>query len=419
VNVAEASAPAGACPWRHRQSTHDVGVALAVGLVQLSLTLLAVHHRAQPARRPLDTLGVALLLAGPAALAVRRRFPVIVLEVAFVSTLAYVVIGYRLGPIWLGLIVAYVNAARRGPKWAAWGTLALGWVSFLWLAHWLGRDRAPSGQEALGLAAWLLVLATMTEFIKVRRERAQEAWRVRREEAERRASEERLQIAQELHDVLAHNISLISVQAGVGLHLIDEHPDQARAALTAIKEASKEALGELRSVLDVLRRDGDAAPLVPAPRLAADLDGLVARAASAGVAVRVEITGDERPLPPGVDRAAFRIAQEALTNVARHASGAAATVLVDYGDDAITVQVDDDGGASRNGPGTGPGSGSGGGSGSGSGGGSGRGLTGMRERAAALGGRLDAGPRPGGGFRVRAWLPLSSWTPLAPGGGQR
>ena len=94
-------------------------------------------------------------------------------------------------------------------------------------------------------------------------------------------------------------------------------------------------------------------------------------------------------------------------------------MLVDYGDDAITVQVDDDGGASRNGPGTGPGTGSGGGSGSGSGGGSGRGLTGMRERAAALGGRLDAGPRPGGGFRVRAWLPLSSWTPLAPGGGQR
>ena len=371
MNLAEASAPAGAC-FRRRWSSHDVGVAVAVGFVQLTLTLLAVHHRAQPSRRPLDALGVALLLAGPAALAVRRRFPVTVLEVAFVSTLAYVVIGYRLGPIWLGLIVAFVNAARRGPRWAAWATLAVGWVSFLNLAHWLGRDRAPSGQEALGLAAWLLLLATVTEVVKVRRERAQEAWRVRQEEAERRASEERLQIAQELHDVLAHNISLISVQAGVGLHLIDEHPDQARAALAAIKEASREALGELRSVLDVLRRDGDAAPLVPAPRLAADLDGLVARAASAGVSVRVEVTGEERPLPPGVDRAAFRIAQEALTNVARHAPGAAATVVVGYGDDALVVQVDDNGGAGHS-PGPATGSGFGPGSGSGFGPGSGPG----------------------------------------------
>lgn len=372
-----------------RWSRRDVGLAVVVGFVQVMATALAAHHRPQPGRRPLDGLGVVLLLAGPAALALRRRFPVAVLEVAFLTTLAYVVIGYRLGPIWLGLIVAYVNAAWRGRRWAAWGTLAVGWAAFLWLPHWFGRDRAPIGQEVLGLAAWLLVLAAVAEVVKARRERAQEAFRVRREETERRASEERLQIAQELHDVLAHNISLISVQAGVGLHLIDEHPDQARAALAAIKEASKEALGELRSVLDVLRREGDAAPLVPAPRLAADFDGLVAKAASAGVTVRVEVTGPERPLPPGVDRAAFRIAQEALTNVARHAGGARATVLIDYGEDALTLQVDDDG----------PG-------GASSSDGSGRGLTGMRERAAALGGRLDAGSRPGGGFRVRAWLPL-------------
>jgi len=372
-----------------RWSRRDVGVAVVVGFVQVVGTALAAHHRPQPGRRPLDALGVVLLLVGPVALAVRRRYPVAVLEAAFLTTLAYVVVGFRLGPIWLGLIVAYVNAAWRGRRWAAWATLAVGWAGFLWLPHWFGRDRAPVGQEVLGLAAWLLVLAAVAEVVKVRRERAQEAFRVRREEAERRAGEERLQIAQELHDVLAHNISLISVQAGVGLHLIDEHPDQARAALAAIKEASKEALGELRSVLDVLRREGDAAPLVPAPRLAADLDGLVARAASAGVAVRVEVTGSERPLPPGVDRAAFRIAQEALTNVARHAGGARATVLIEYGVDAVTLQVDDDG----------PG-------GATSSDGSGRGLTGMRERAVALGGRLDAGPRPGGGFRVRAWLPL-------------
>src|SRR5205823_13170387 len=145
-------------------------------------------HRAQPGRRPIDALGVALLLAGPVALVARRRFPVAVLEIAFASTLAYVVIGYRLGPIWLGLIVAFVNAARRGPRWAAWGTLAVGWVAFLNLAHWLGRDRAPNGHEILALAAWLLVLATMTEFVKVRRERFMEAARVRRGGAEPQAS---------------------------------------------------------------------------------------------------------------------------------------------------------------------------------------------------------------------------------------
>src|SRR3989442_9728536 len=194
-----------------------------------------------------------------------------------------------------------------GRRCAAWFTIGLGWASFLWLGHLLGRDRAPTGAEMLGLGAWLLVLATMTEVVKGRRERAEEAERVRREEAERRAGEERLQIAQELHDVLAHNISLISVQAGVGLHLLDDQPEQARAALTAIRDASKEALGELRSVLDVLRRDGEAAPRVPAPGLTADLDGLVARAAAAGVVVEVDVTGERRPLPPGVDRAAFRI----------------------------------------------------------------------------------------------------------------
>jgi signal transduction histidine kinase len=368
-------------------------VAVAVGTVQVVFTTLASRH--QPDRYGLDALAVALLLAGPAALVFRRRYPVAVLAVVFASTLAYEVIGYAMGPIFLGLIVAFVSAIREGRRWVAWSSLGLGWVSFLWLGHLLGREQAPTLGEMLGLAAWLLVLATTTEVATSRRERAEEVERTRREEAERRAGEERLQIAQELHDVLAHNISLISVQAGVGLHLLDEQPEQARAALSAIKDASREALGELRSVLDVLRRDGEAAPLVPAPGLRADLDGLVAKAAGAGVDVRVDVAGDRRALPAAVDRAAYRIAQEALTNVARHAGGATATVRVDYGDDALILQVDDEG------PGVPHGL-----TGSGSSGSSGKGITGMRERAAALGGRLDAGPRPGGGFRVRAWLPL-------------
>jgi signal transduction histidine kinase len=256
-----------------------------------------------------------------------------------------------------------------------------------------------------GLAAWLLVMAATAEVVATRRAQAAEAERMHREEAARRASEERLQIAQELHDVLAHNISLISVQAGVGLHLLDERPEQARAALAAIKDASREALGELRSVLDVLRRDDDAAPRVPAPALTTDLTTLVTRANTAGVEVGVETTGERRPLAPGVDRAAFRIAQEALTNVTRHAGGAHARVLVAYHDEALTLEIVDDGGAAT--AGAHGGAANGGGTA-----GTGNGITGMRERATALGGSLDAGYRPGGGFFVRARLPLHPEDPV-------
>jgi signal transduction histidine kinase len=213
----------------------------------------------------------------------------------------------------------------------------------------------------------------------------------------RRAGEERLRIARELHDVLAHNISLINVQAGVALHLMEEQPEQARTALTAIKAASKDALGELRSVLDVLRHVDEGAPRAPTAGLA-DLDRLVSGATAAGIDVRVVTSGTPRPLPPSVDLAAFRIVQEALTNVTRHAGQATATVSLTYGEEGLTVSVEDDGrGVNGAGAGTGPerprerGGGNG--------------IRGMKERASALGGDVEAGPRPGGGFRVTASLP--------------
>jgi signal transduction histidine kinase len=207
--------------------------------------------------------------------------------------------------------------------------------------------------------------------------------------------------------VLAHNISLINVQAGVALHLMEDQPEQARTALTAIKAASKDALGELRSVLDVLRQVDEGPPRSPTAGLD-DLDRLVSGAAAAGIDVRVVTEGTPRALPPSVDLAAFRIVQEALTNITRHAGQAGpggrsnwqspgarpvttATISLTYGDADLTVQVDDDG--------RGPVSWSNGSSG-------GNGIPGMRERAAALGGRLDAGPKPGGGFRVSARLPV-------------
>ncbi|MDQ3947486.1 MAG: sensor histidine kinase, partial [Actinomycetota bacterium] len=233
------------------------------------------------------------------------------------------------------------------------------------------------------------VVLALAEVARVRSERAAEAEHARAEQVRRRASEERLQIARELHDVLAHNISLINVQAGVALHLIDERPEQARTALAAIKEASGEALREVRSVLGMLRQVDEAAPRDPAPSLAR-IDSLVSRAEAAGLAVRVQAEGEPRPLPAGLDLAAFRIVQEALTNVARHAGATSATVRVGYGPDALTVEVDDDGR----------------GVGSPSTVGTGSGIAGMRERAAALGGQFQAGPRPGGGFRVQARFPL-------------
>ncbi|OMI36168.1 sensor histidine kinase, partial [Streptomyces sparsogenes] len=219
--------------------------------------------------------------------------------------------------------------------------------------------------------------------------------RAEREAAERRrADEERLRIARELHDVLAHSISVINVQAGVGLALLDQDPEQARTALTTIKAAGKEALGEVRQVLDTLRAPG-AAPRSPAPGLDR-LAELTGQARDAGLAVTVETEGVRTALPPGADLAAFRIVQEALTNVVRHSGSRTARVLLRYAPGALELRVDDDGPATADGMTRGMTGGNG--------------LAGMRERAAALGGTVAAGPRPDGGFRVHARLPLAAAT---------
>jgi len=264
-----------------------------------------------------------------------------------------------------------------------------GFLLFPWLDRLLRDRSAPSLGALVALAAWLLVLLGAAEFIRIRRERAAEALRVHEEEARARAIEERLRIARELHDALGHHLSLISVQAGVALHVNEELPEPVRGSLTAIKQSSGEALTELRSVLEILRQEGERAPRMPTSSLDR-IDDLVTQAAAAGIEVRTETDGNVQTLPFGVDVAAFRIVQEALTNVARHAGQASATVRLGYGNDALTVEIDDDGNgiSTASTPGTG------------------KGVVGMRERAAALGGDLEAGPKPGGGFRVRARLPL-------------
>jgi signal transduction histidine kinase len=363
--------------------------ALAAGLAAVVTvgTYFASQH--QPTRRPFDAGTIALIVVAAGALARRRRHPVAVVAVVFAATLLYFVLGYANGPIWLTLIVAYFTAAVRGHRPAAVITAAAGFGLFPWLDYLLRNGPAPSPAGMAAVAAWLLVLLGAAEAVRVRRERAAETVRTREEEALRRASEERLRIARELHDALGHHLSLINVQSGVALHLHEELPAQARSSLAAIKQASKEALGELRSVLGILRQEGEPAPRSPTSTLAR-LDGLVAQAGAAGLQVRTQTDGEVRPLPFGVDVAAFRIVQEALTNVTRHAGPVTATVRVCYGARDLTVEVDDDGHG-----GTGH-----------DGAGGGKGIVGMRERAVALGGELQAGPRPGGGFRVRARLPL-------------
>jgi signal transduction histidine kinase len=362
---------------------------LAAGLAALITvgTYFASQH--QPTRRPFDAGTVALIVVAAGALALRRRFPVAVLAAVFATVLAYSAVGYAEGPLWLALCVAYLTAAVRGHRVAAVAAAVAGLAVFPWLDAVLRHRPGPSLVGVAGLAAWLLVLLGAAEAVRIRWERAAEAARIQEEEARRRASEERLRIARELHDALGHHLSLISVQSGVALHLNEQLPEQARSSLAAIKQASKEALGELRSVLDVLRQEDEPAPRTPTSTLAR-LDELVSQAAAAGLEVRTEVDGDVRSLPFGVDVAAFRIVQEALTNVARHAGPATATVRVAYGERDLTVEVDDDG---RGHP-------------AGNGDGSGKGIVGMRERVATLGGDLEAGPRPGGGFRVRARLPL-------------
>ena len=371
---------------------HRLLLPIAVGAVQIVGTHFAGLR--QPERLDLDALGVLLLALGPAALALRRRYPVPVLGFVLATTLGYLLLDYPKGPIFLALIVAFVTTVMSGHRIAALVSLLVGYSSFLWLPYLTGAEPAPDWVPALGLAAWLLVLLAGAEMARSRRERAIELAHSRAEEAGHRAREERLRIARELHDVLAHNISLINVQAGVALHLMDDQPEQARTSLTAIKKASNEALGELRSVLDILREGQEAPPRSPTFGLSR-LDDLVAKTEAAGLRVTNRVQGAVRPLPPKLDLAAFRIVQEALTNATRYAGQAHITIEVDYGEHDLIVNIEDDGLGTPEKTTSG----------------SGKGISGMRERAVALDGELEAGPRSGGGFRVRARLPLHDRVP--------
>jgi signal transduction histidine kinase len=382
--------------WQASHWRADVAIALIVGVIEIVGTHFVGQN--QPDHRGLDVVAVALLAAGAAALAFRRRYPGWVLIFTLGIILLYLLLDYPKGPIFLTMYIAFYTAVLQGRRLLAWAVLAAEFVMFPWLPYLLGIEPVPTPTGIFGLAGWLLVLATVSELAHIRQQRSM---RIREEEARRHADEERLRIARELHDVLGHNISLISVQAGVALHLMDKRPEQARVALSVIRDASKEALRELRSVLDVLRQVHEEPPRSPSPGLA-NLGDLVSRASEAGLQVHTEISGDLKGLPASVDLTAFRIIQEALTNIMRHSDQISSSVHVTCNEQELTLRIDNEAGseAARDGIGRG------------------QGILGMKERAMALGGVVEAGLRPDGGFRVLARLPLDGSPLTTPGAGE-
>jgi signal transduction histidine kinase len=280
------------------------------------------------------------------------------------------------------------------------------------------RDVTGSAFVPVGLAN---VIAWMTGWSV--RQRRRYAVTLQHQAASSAVAEERLRIARELHDVVAHSMSVIAVQAGYGQYVIDSSPDGARHALGAIQATSRDALEEMRRMLGVLRQPdvadatgaavpppGRAAPDEPAPGLAS-LERLVARTGGAGVGVTLDVLGEPRLVPAGVDLSAYRIIQEALTNVVKHAgTTAGAAVIVSYTDAQLVIQVSDDGGRAGGSAPGGPGGHAAAGIAAG---GTGHGIIGMRERVALCGGTFSAGPLPGGGFQVTATLPLPAAGTLA------
>ncbi|MEU6365539.1 histidine kinase [Streptomyces sp. NPDC046931] len=372
-------------------------------------------------------LSLTLMVLGAAALVLRRRSPLTVLAVTGALSLVELLTADPRAPVAMSAVVALYTVAATTDRPTTW-RVGLLTMTVLTGAAMLSGPLPWYTQENLGLFAWTGMAAAAGDAVRSRRafvhairERAERAERTREEEARRRVAEERLRIARDLHDVVAHHIALVNVQAGVAAHVMDKRPDQAKEALAHVREASRSALNELRATVGLLRQSGDPeAPTEPAPGLAR-LDELADTFRNAGLPVEVARADHGTTLPAAVDLVAYRVIQEALTNVQKHAGRTAKaevsvvrvgprveiTVLDDgagedawhEGDDGYTGRGQD---ARHDGRGGHPGRG-------------GHGLLGMRERVTALGGALTTGPRYGGGFRVHAILPLKTHTTTAAG----
>lgn len=374
----------------------DAGVTAAVALA-LVLTISVASE--EDATRSPDAIAYLLGLTVAALLLARRRWPMGVLIGSVGALFVYYSLDYPAFSPAVPLAAATYYASITGHIRSAAALLAgviLSGVAW----QTLGEDTSLAsviGLNTLADAALLAAVLLLGEAVRTRRAwaaevrlRLQRAEQDRERETARRVAEERLRIAHELHDVLAHTVAGLNVQAGVAADAIDDAPEQAKTSLRTIREQSRAAVAELRATVGLLRGDTADTPRTPAPGLA-QFDALVQTVSDAGVQVDVSLAGTARPLPGAIDLTVYRIVQESLTNVVRHAHASIARVLIRYEPDRIVVEVDDDG----NGPAAA------------ANGGGGYGLVGMRERATAVGGVLEAGPRTGGGFRVHAELPTA------------
>ncbi|MYR56505.1 PEP-CTERM sorting domain-containing protein [Streptomyces sp. SID625] len=360
------------------------------------------EHGVSWAVRHPEPISLVLMALGAAALVFRRRAPRTVLAVTGAVSLAGCLTGDPRAPVAMAAVIALYTVAATTDRPTTL-RLGLSTMTVLTGAAMLGGPEPWYAQENLAIFAWTGMAAaggdavrSRRAFVSAIRERAERAERTREEEARRRVVEERLRIARDLHDVVAHHIALVNVQAGVAAHIMDKRPDQAKEALAHVREAGRSALNELRATVGLLRQSDDPeAPTEPAPGLDR-LDDLVGTFRSAGLRVEVARSDGGTPLPAAVDLAAFRIVQEALTNVQKHAgSGAAAEVSVVRVGPNVEITVLDDGAGADGAPGAD---------------GGGHGLLGMRERVTALRGTLTTGPRYGSGFRVHAILPVRTDT---------
>jgi signal transduction histidine kinase len=394
--------------WPARSVWDGLGVATATALVVLGS--LGESYPTNPADQlppgatPPPWPLYLLVAAAGIALAWRRRWPLGVWAFTVVAVSVYSVLGYVYGAALIAPTIALYTAVSLGRTRRA---VVLGTVSIVVLmavGGLLGPFPPLGGPvtvvpfEMLVAVGMGMATANRRRYIAEIQDRAERAERTRDEEARRQVDSERLRIARELHDVVAHTMATITVQAAAAAHVLVDPPVEAAEAIAAIRAASKEGLRELRTILNVLRQADDRDPVQPTPGLD-QLDVLVGTVQRAGLATEVRITGALPPLPPAVDVAAYRIIQESLTNVLRHAGPATATVELAVRDGRLCVHVGDTGVGARQQPGA-P---------------TGHGVIGMRERAASVGGTLDARPGPDGGFHVRASLPLDARTePVAP-----
>jgi signal transduction histidine kinase len=377
-----------------RMLVTDAGLTFALLLITLGGAAPA-GARWQHAH-PVDAVAYALIAVAVLPLAVRRIWPLFTLAVTTIACSTYLILNYPYGPILFSMLVAVYTVAARLPlrRAAIACLLALGAL----LIHTVAGIGGPGVVGIVPGSAWVVVPFAMGVTVRVSRDSVS---RSRAEQVRQRAFEERLRIAREVHDVVGHGLAAIHMQAEIALHVLPKRPEQASEALTAISHTSKQALDELRATLAVVRRSDGPNDRAPTPGLAR-LDDLVDRLAGTGMPVTVEVTGAPGNLPAAVDLAAYRVVQESLTNVLRHAGQAAATVRLIHRPEGLTVRVSDTGAAASN-AGSGP---------DGENGTGGHGIVGMRERVTALGGTFEAGPAPTGGFEVQAHFPLVELTSL-------